>query len=466
MKNNIKNNIKNAAVFVLVIISLAQTGRLWFGVTANRGLFYAVSALVSNAPEDYAEKSYLANPYRIVSKTPDGYRIVYNNLSQNAAKQNADAALMELFSSGSYAGETDLNWLDILRENFVIYEYPVNISADVFAECFLQNAKAVKTGTPRLTENVKSISHIVFIPGGGEVTVLFLDGSRLKTYAYTVNPKKPVDENLSQYIEDTAGGGLSQTLYMSSAESRLTAPAYNVFIPDFPENGLSYRPLIAVNPYISPDGVMTLKSVEKGIEALFMDAPINQVTPDAISYRYANESVVVKYNLLTDVIEYSNYSSVNKQNNNGLVPNFSNAIRFIKNDPNIINDFYLDSYVFLDDAYTFRFNLAINGFPLLLPDSVKQETGMDYIMEITVQYQKVTNYKRAAYTFKADSEPYETATLTFDGFLATFYDPDADVALADILATARLGYKYDKNIPLSLNWMLGQGDKNYMRPAR
>jgi len=450
-----KNAVKNSAILVLVIIALAQTGRLWFGITTSHSLLFALSSVISNAPDDYAEKTYLAAPFRIITKAPSGkYSIIYNDLDASAVKRNADAALLEFFSSGSFVGEANIDWVKVLARDCLIYDYPFAVPADVFAECFLKNPNTVKAQASRLTDNVRSIDYIAFIPASAElpadITVLFIDAGRQKTYEYLIKAKKSMADNPLIYTED----GTSTIRFISTAEAGLTASNINAFIPDIPKEGLRYYPVTAEDPYISPDGVKTLKSVENGIRALFADSPINQAIPDDVSYRYANESIVVRYNLTTDIIEYSNYSSVNRQNDNGVVPNFSSAVRFIKNDPNIKNDFYLVSYSLFDDAYTFCFDYTVAGFPLILADSVKQETGINCAIEVTTQYQKVVKYKRVACVFTADTEDYETEALTFGDFFDAAYSSETNTDLNSTAETVKFGYTYDRNTLLFLNWAL------------
>lgn len=465
-----KNIIKNIVISLLVVLSVVQTGRLWFGVTVNHNFFYFFKSLILSSEDDFAEKSYLSAPYRIISKaSANDYRIKYNDLEINLGKYNADLVLEELFTSGSFVGESDLSWPDVLKRNCIIYDYSIDLSSGTFAECLLSDVKSFKSKGQTLSSKVSSFSRIIFIPAKSSatnVTVLFINDALSKSYEFSVRVKKTVNDNLWLYIEDSE---LSDLQYTSSAESGITSSRENVFIPDFPSNGFVYHPVYAFNPYISSDGVRTLKSVEKEIASFFEDSPIKQVTPEDTSYRYSNDSnAVLKYNLTNDVLEYSNYSAVAKQNDNGLVANFSSAIKFINSDPNVINDFYLDSYIFDSDKHTFYFNYAIADFPLLLPDSVKSELGMSHVMEITVENQKVIKYKRLVMCLEADDHYFDVAALNYYDFLNTVYEfgADGDLNPRDFIGKIKLGYKYDKNMQLSLNWMMDLGGRSYIRPAR
>lgn len=463
-----KNKFKNLAILLLVMLSVAQTGRLWFGVTVNHNFFYTVKSLILSPEYEYSEKAYLAAPYRIVSKSAaNDYRIKYNELDSNLGKYNADLVLEELFSSGTFVGKASLNWNDALKRNCIIYEYPFPLPSEVFAECFLQKTPSFKSQSQSLTGRVSSFDSIVFIPAkssASSVTVLFINNAEAISYEYSVKIKKSVNDSLWLYLDDRE---LSDLRFISSAESGITSPEENLFIPDFPSNGFVYHPVFVLSPYISSDGVRTLKSVEKEINSFFEDSPIKQVTPEENGYRYSNDTnAVVKYNLINDMLEYSNYSSLNKQNENSLVSNFSSALSFIKSDENVLNNFYLDSYTVDGGRYTFYYNFTVADFPLLLPDSIKTELGMSHIMEITVENQKVVKYKRLALSFVPDERTFDVASLNYYGFLNTFYETGQDANPKDYLGKAKLGYKLDRNLQLSLNWILDINGRSYMRPAK
>jgi regulatory protein YycH of two-component signal transduction system YycFG len=467
-KEENSNTVKNIIIITLVIVSLAQTYRLWFGVNANYNFFYALRSLIVKQEDVNAEKIYLASPYRLISRAAaNDYRIKYNGLEESIGKYNADLVLEELLLSGTFVSEYKLNWANALRRGCLIYSYPVFLSPSVFAECILQSSDADKPGVARFNEQVSSFNYIVFIPAmstASNITVLVVNDKDSSVFEYSVRVKAEINDNLRLYIEDGSVGSLP---FISSAESGITTPDENMFIPVFPASGFEYAAAGVINPYRSQDGEVTIKSVESQIKVFFEDSPIKQVIPDETGFRYVSDNnAVVKYNFLSDVLEYSNYASVDKQKDNSLVANYSAALKFIRNDHNVINDFYLDSYFLDGERYTFYFNYAVSDFPLIFPDSVKVNIGMGYCMEISVERQEVVKYKRIAACFTQEDMARDTASLNFYDFLNTFYDPAGNESLQEMMNRVRLGYRFDENMQMLLNWTVDLEGRSYMRPAK
>ncbi|MDR1687022.1 MAG: hypothetical protein LBS21_00215 [Clostridiales bacterium] len=467
-KEDFNNTIKNIIIIILVIVSLAQTYRLWFGVNANYNFFYALRSLIVKQEDINTEKIYLASPYRLISKAAaNDYRIKYNGLSESIGKYNADLVLEELLLSGAFVSEYELNWADSLRRGCLIYSYPVFLPPSVFAECILQSSDLEKEGVMRFTEQVSSFNYLVFIPAvssASNVTVLVVNDRDSTVFEYSVRVKAEINDNLRLYIEDGSVGSLR---FISSAESGITSPGENLFIPDFPANGFEYAAAGVINPYQSQDGEVTIKSVESQIKVFFEDSPIKQVIPDETSFRYvSDDNAVVKYNFLSGVLEYSNYATLDTQKDNSLVANYSAALNFIRSDHNVINDFYLDSYFLDGERYTFYFNYAVSDFPLIFPDSVKVNIGMGYCMEVAIERQEVVKYKRIAACFTQDDMASDTASLNFYDFLNTFYDPAGNESLQEMMNRVRLGYRFDENMQMLLNWTVELDGRSYMRPAK
>ncbi|GHU50769.1 hypothetical protein AGMMS49975_02480 [Clostridia bacterium] len=442
---------KNLIIAFLVILSVSQIGQLWFD-SYDINFFHTAKSLARNGNE----KVFLTVPSRIISKDREGsYRIRYNSLDTNLGKYNCNLILDELFLSGEYTGKYAASPSSLAA--CVIYDYALPMDAADFTESYEQNSSEFKKKSSRLSKNVDSFRQIIFVPkvyseakpDSIEINVLFVSNSYKTIYEYTVKIKTTINDNLQLYIADNTVSDLV-----------FTAKSMELFLPVISDAGFPYHPIHTENPYMSADRVLTLKSAQKGLNPLFGDAKITQVSPEDSSYRYSNEAnVVVKYYRATDVIEYLDYSTVNKITPSTLPLNYAAAIRFLNADATIANDYYLDSCEISDDSYTFYFDYAVMDFPVLIPDSMKKELNLSHMIELTVSNQKVTKYKKIALTFTPDDEIFNNATIQYEDFMNVWGGENPD--------DVRLAYKYDKEKIkwLVLNWFLLQNGNSYIRPA-
>ncbi|MDR3090810.1 MAG: hypothetical protein LBU36_01240 [Clostridiales bacterium] len=443
--------IKNAAVFLLILTALCQAANLWTDASADYNPFYLARSLFFEREEYLGEKAALAVPSRIISKNSGGvYRVKYNNLGANVGKYNCDAVLDEFFLSGKFEGIKEIDPDD--APSCVIYDYSVKIPSEAFAECFLQNASSFKAKANKLASRSEGFRRVVFIPcpegdPSNIATVCFDDGS--SAAVFTVKIKPSVNSSLWLYIKD---GSVSDLTYFRQG---------GLFIPIFLRDGFVYHPLYGSNPYISPDGVLTLKSAQRTLSPLFGNASITQAEPDDAGYRYSSDAnSVVKYNAAANVVEYSDYSAAAKNAANTLPLNYAAAAAFLNADPALKTDRYLAGYDFDGSRYSFYFNYAVNDLPVFIPDSMKQDLGMSYMLEITVTRQKVVKYKKIALNFFSDESSFDAATLSYRDFSEPLSEGGGQPS------DVKLAYKYDKFRQLTLSWFLSLNGRSYAHPAR
>lgn len=456
-----KNSIKNLSIVLLVMAAMLQTGYLWFGANFGHNFFYSVRALASE-PEDNQEKMFFSSPYRQISKvSANDFRIRYNYLNTTAIKQNRDQVMKELIQNGKLVSEDGLNWNDVIKRQCIIYDYALPIQTDIFAESF--NYKLQKN-----LSDVGSFEQMIVVPTkniDNVITVYLINQERKRSYEFAVKVKKSVNDELWLYIEDNI---VSELSYISSAESLGRSETVNSFIPNMSNQDFSYNTVYVQNPYYTAGSLLSLQGVEREVD-MFFDNPAAKITDTDKSgkwFRYSDDTTVVMY-YETDIVEYSKYYPPTKAKNSStsLLDSYSSAIRFINKDTNVTNDYYLRRYEENQKGYTFYFDYAINNFPIKIPDSLVSETGLTNMIEITVENERVVNYKKYAYTLEL-SQTYEKITENYLEFIDSRFEAGLSEEDHESVGNLKLCYKFYPYGELTLHWSMNINGNNFMEPAK
>jgi len=421
--------VKNLLVVILVLTAFVLTERLWFEEYSNRNFFYSFIPYNATVAANQ-ESSRFVTPYRMVAGTGNNtYYILYNNLDSNKLKQQADSVIKNVLNSGQFKESKKLDWQELLTPVSVMYEYNLMMPVDTFAAGYGQKAG-------NLSAKLKGFNSIILTPGSdGTINADFLDLSSRISYSYQIKDQKSA-QSLSQEISSIKGLGL---YYISSSLSGFGYFLENTFIPQWHAESYVYPAVSTINPY----GELLLRNIGDKLDSFFNN-PAGKLM-DTINgvYTYGDESVVVKY-YDSNVLEYSNYATIDRSTESSLLSDYGAAVAFIKNDELISNDFYLSSYAENEDTRTFCFNYALNDIPLILSDKLYEKADLNYPIEVTVERGTVIKYRKLVYNFILAEEAEEYPAVDFvqalNGVISVNQQAESE---HDAISAMELGYLID-----------------------
>ena len=382
--------VKSLAILGLAALSVFLTVQLWLVNIPNRSFFpYLTARLAPAAPERAAD---LVRPFRIISGTGDGYfDIMYSNIAGSNFWVYGESAITAILQSGIFVDRTETDMPYILENPVLIYEYAFNMNPATFTQAFDQ-----RTGL--LTDaGIPCFRAVAVLPpqnADDSLGVFFIRDDY--TWQFTLAPTGRRFNNVFQGIE----------IPSSSNPYRRFVPTESPlgFVPHFHEN-FSYHPLIVTNPYENHSGLLQLAFIRSQVEHFFANpATINHEAVNVI-YTFRNLNTVVRY-LPWDVLEYTSFRTIGRDAPD-FIADFSAAIAFIDNDPNVTNEFFLAGYDARGRENVFWFDYAVNDFPLVLtqywhsgPDCTNP---LSHFIEVVVENGRVIRYRKIPFTFEADT---------------------------------------------------------------
>ncbi len=402
---NVNNNIKTFFIAFLALSAIYLTGQLWFEKISNRNFFYTVLSFLSFEPSNNIEEEYtIVAPTRIITNFGNKtYNIIYNNISTSLQKKNGDEAIKLILSKGSFVKSDKIDWDYVLSNMSYIYDYSFSVPSEFLIGSFGQKNNSVST-------KIKAFDSIVIIPArniGEKLKLLFIDKTEDLYYEFLLEESN-TDQITKTIINDikTIQTNNDSLLYGSSHQKGFNMFTENTFIPEI-EDFYAFPSLEPINPYAKNGDVL-----KNTITSKILDFFDNQTIEYQSKYTFSDENIVVKY-YPEHVLEYSDYSIANNSLNINLLGKYYTALSFIKKDTTVINEFYLADYKVEDNIYTFYFDYAINDFPIMLPESLQSKIKMKHFIEISVENNKISKYKKYVYNFISEERANEVATVGF-----------------------------------------------------
>ncbi|MCL2202573.1 MAG: hypothetical protein FWB88_01345 [Defluviitaleaceae bacterium] len=372
--------LKSLLIVALAALAIYQTGQLWFVHITQRNVFVELAAFWGRGvPDGYAD---IARPTRVIFGNGDGrFDMRYGTASPPADEAIAEILRRGVFGGVLYAGDA---LYEALGGPVIIYEYVFPMRAEIFALAFNQRSGAALTD-----RGLETFYAVAVLPGG----VLFFDDEQ----AWRFNlPSGALD--LGYFEIDT---GLFFVHY-----------AHRVFLPRT-QTGWRHGALEMTNPYINQrSGEVELGSVNAQVGRFFSNPAVRnpRMVDNVITISTLN--TVVRY-LPGNVLEFSCFRPVRRNNPPDFMTDFSAALAFVYSDPHIgpqgETPFFLVGYEARGRTHVFWFNYVIGGmeeggFPLLVPEEGwgAPHDPLRYPIEVIVDHGHVTRYRKLAFTFRPD----------------------------------------------------------------
>jgi len=141
------------------------------------------------------------------------------------------------------------------------------------------------------------------------------------------------------------------------------------------------------------------------VEAFF-DNPAAVIPGTGVDgiYTFSTQNTMVRY-LENSVLEYTSYRTIGRTASENFMADFSAALDFVNNDPNVINEFRLRNYEPRGRTHVFWFDYVIDNRPIVLTEEwytgARCNEPLLAPIEVIVDRGRVVRCRRIAYTFSA-----------------------------------------------------------------
>ncbi len=438
-----KNFGRNFIIAFLMVLTIYQTGELWFGNFSDHNFF----SLFNNSETTYSKNvAYTLN--RLIVNLGDNKVICRgSDIYGSEYKTLFDKSVSNALLKGVVTENTgDIDWSNILDNRAIIYEYSCTFEGSDLSGIF--NVKSDNCS------KVKTYNTIIISPRADNsfMRVVFYDSEKNTSTTIDLKSDSIIGqcyETSSEFVNNDDG-----IYYISSVENGFNIFNGNKFLPQSKSEIYSYS---AIEPHLT---LTDMSMIEKNANIFFDNAAAKNYTKNDGTYAFSDESSVVKfYN--NNVLEYFNYSTKSK-NDSSFTANYVAAINIIKRDSFITNEFYLDRYILNDGQYVFYFNYKINDLTLVPGENIKELTGMNSMIEVTVSEGSVDKYKKYACRYTISDKTVFNTKVDFvsavDEIYATLYkgannaEKVDDITLAYIAETKTFG----------LNWIVDINNEKYV----
>ncbi|MCL2355746.1 MAG: hypothetical protein FWC70_01140 [Defluviitaleaceae bacterium] len=375
--------IKSAIILVLAALAVYQVSRLWLVELVDGNFFLYLQARFPNAVPD--GQSAFTRPYRIVRGNGDVFEIRYSGIAASDEWAFGQNALRSVLRSGVFVDEPNVPPLKIISGRPVlVYEYAFDMCVETFAKALGRrnadlftnagietfNTIAIRPPDPQMPEPILNL----WVISDARIWHFFLPNA--VGYEFEIREPNPF------------------TLNFTASE--------NGFVPQIPHGGFVYNRIRAENPFRDPQGLFRVSYIRNRVEPFF-DNPSAIVPSMREVYTFTTRTTMVRY-LENAVLEYTSFRTLGRTAQSYLMADFSAALAFIASDPHIANqEVFLRNHEPRGRGHIFFFDYVIDNRPLVLTET--WPTGQNCNdpllspVEITVEYGRVTRYRRLAYTF-------------------------------------------------------------------
>ena len=459
MMRAILSFVKFTMLILLVLMSIYQTGELWFENSSDRNFFYPIfSGTDSALVENLRERGNILAPYQIgvYLNTPTvEYTVINTNLSYYEEIREAYVSIL-------YEGVKEDFYKGISEQQDLIYDqqhYVMFLPYDVSGDLLMQNL-GLSSSDVRQVNMIHSISIQPSSLDGDIVRIYLEEAETGELHQYDV-PKALIslaDERLS-YILTAIGQEVNLPAYISTKKNPLSFFDRNILLPDPVFGELRYHENLYMEMPFIVDGVFDSETLKNYLGVFFTNPDIMRPVVFEDETRYTDGDVVVKYNM-DGVLEYnrtpkSDSSSIN------LSSAITIANQFIDRDlKQIPSEVVISGYERSGDAITFYYDIGFNGYLIKMSDEVREKYGMKKPIEVTVLGSQVVQYKRVLRRIDDSIPADKTLQMPYDEVLDKLIA--ANGSLDGDVRDMYLAYRWDESTNhMGLYWFIIVGQKPY-----
>ena len=439
---------KNFIITFLIFLAIYQTTGLWFENFSTYSLFYLIKSKSGNA--NIQENTKYITESILINSGNNQFIMKYNNISNSDYKKIFDEAIYLCIKDGDFSYIENFDIKEVLNNRAIIYTYDFSMKGEDMSKVF-----NIKSNHLSKIDQFDKIIIVPLIDDKYSIKTIFLSSKTKQAYEIKIS-KENLSNNIFNTINEFSNLENKEFYYISSEESGISLFTRNQFLPKARTETFNVNKISAINP-LEQDGGILLSESEKYVDIFFENPVTKSSSFINNTYTYSDENVIVKY-YPSGVLEYVKYKSgigIDKQDSP-----YNVALQFLSKDTNIKNEYYLKNYEIDENGTTFYFDYKINNFPITLSEEKKEETGMKSMIEITVEGNMVSKYKRIIYDFEKEDE-YITVEKSFieaiDNFLL-----NVDIGNSNI-DKMKLVYKFNSVDELTdIKWLINVDGQDYL----
>ena len=438
---------KTFIITFLVFLAIYQTTGLWFENFSTHSLFYLVKN--ENDKANMQKDTMYLTESILINTGNNKFIKKYNNISNADYKKVFDEAISLCLEKGDFSYIQQFNINEILNNKSIIYTYDFTFKGEDMSKVFNFKGSHIS--------KIKQFDTVIIMPILEEkynIKTIFLCSKTLNAYELKIS-KDNLNQSITNIINDFSNFEQKDFYYISSEESGISLFNSNQFLIKAKESVFTTNSIAATNP-LEQDGGILLSESEKYVD-IFFDNPITKASSFINNtYTYNDENVIVKYypNGVLEYVKYKGSTGADKQSSS-----YSLALQFLAKDTNIKNEYYLSNYKIEDNKIIFYFDYKINNLPIILSKQKMEETNMESMIEITIEDNSVSKYRRIVYDFTID-ESLETIEKSFiEAIDSLILNIDTKVEHIDEM---KLCYSFN-NIeePIYIKWFISIKDTIY-----
>ena len=378
------SKIKSILILALAILTIYQTGVLWFVNITNRNVLLNYFPFLQQVVIPEGVDS-LVVPWRIVTAHPPGntFSAQYNNLAYAESKIYSHLVLSQLVQTGRFEAIHPINYELLLAYPAYIYEYAFPMNPEWFTNGFGQRGSVINR--PGLG-NFRQVIIRPPIYDGVNAHIFFLCESG---YAYEFSVAQPEGGSSFLHVipERTVGP------YYILAQDTL---AQGTFVR---HQASPFHEIAFTNPYLDAHGFNSIDFIQSRIGDFFSNlAAVRPIARDEV-WEYWDFNSVVRYYAI-NILEYISYRPLDRSVPSSFLNNFAVAVQFIERDELVINEFYLADFREEDEyRHVFYFNYVVGDMSLTMPADWPEYTPLRYPIVVTIDRGTVARYRKLAFNF-------------------------------------------------------------------
>ncbi|WP_069999244.1 hypothetical protein [Cellulosilyticum sp. I15G10I2] len=394
-----KSIIKIAVLAMLIVLCIGQMVTLWLGDMSGHN-FLGKNATLHNM--------ILVQPKTMwVSTGKLAYKIEESKREYNVLIEEFTNLIAANKKNIKLEKEASITYEDLLSRQGILYEYDLGINLQelvgsgmdriqddlamqqVFIDMSVYNDH--KTNLYFITDDLQSIYKIIIykrLQGHQKMVERFNDPDITREL---IGYQPSITSNKRQYIKG------------------------NSFLPFITkENPITYEILKVSNPIEAQEGKEKIELLEGYVNSFFSNPLLKAVDEKENGSVIFSENIgaIVKYEP-EGTLEF-NITSASQETRLSRIERLIAVMEFIEDCrgiPEFLKEgIYLSEIVNHGEAYTYKFNYKYKGFSVHLTHQVKEELGLDNILEITIKNNQVVRGKWSI----LDIDVYDGAALVTD----------------------------------------------------
>jgi hypothetical protein len=388
--------LKNAVIILLGVLTLYQTSGLWFEDMSSYNLFsdFSKTQTVQTLEQDFT------NPKNIVIGFGNkNFNQFFMDEKGKILNNKTDESIRYIMKNGEYVETKSIDWNELLSYREVICSYSSLMPMEEYAKAM--GAKSI----PVFSSKQKKFDMLIVVPArsaGDYSKIYFVNTDERNVALFSAEKNKSRDDLLSEIEniqKDTAN-----TSYVSTYQSGFNMFNDNVFLPQSTDKknvfpAVTISKLADINQRISAHNVDAF--FQNPVAKLGGEKDHNGI------YTFSDENVVVRF-YPSGLFEYFNYEFISNNINTSFGNAFKAALGMIQKSSISHQNIYLSSVKKEDaDVWRFGFDYYVEDFPVILSDDIKNEMGIEHMIEVTVKKGIVSNYKSYACDIEVSNKSKE-----------------------------------------------------------